>query len=51
MLNKIDKITKLEIEKKSKILKGVSKEECMMISCINNYGIKKLTDKIYKTLK
>ena len=51
VLNKIDKITKLETEGKSKILKEVSKEECMMISCMNKYGIKKLIDKIYKTLR
>ena len=51
VLNKIDKITKLEIEKKSKILKGVSKEECIMISCMNKCGIKELIDNIYKILK
>ena len=51
VLNKIDKITKSESEKKSKILKGISKEECIMISCMNKRGIKQLVDKIHKTLK
>ena len=51
VLNKTDKIKNFEIEKKSKILKEISKEECMMISCMNKHGIKELVEKIYKILK